>query len=205
MDRIREFVQRETFHTIGYVASISCIILSPLFVAPLVVSKLESTRPDYRCNGEDKAPVHDKCFSQFKQYYEETGASVFVRFFGIINFFAIMMVFFIYSHCIKRKVRINSQRDGTLLFCAYLGQLGSRSVLHIISVVVCILLYFKNDLNFECYIKTEDSYWVHLRASNFTREEQKYECFIHRSRANGILFNSNPGCAQWCFHPCGCD
>ena len=176
---IREFVYRETFHTISYVASISWIILWPLFVAPPVVSKLEST-PDYRCNGEDKAPVHDKCFSQFKQYYEETGASVFVTFFSIINFFAIMMVFFIYSQCIKRKVQINSQGDGTLLFCAYFGQLSSRFVLHIISVVVCILLYFKNDLNFECYIKTEGSDWALQGASNLTGEERLYECFIHR-------------------------
>ena len=177
---IREFVDRETFHTVSYVASISWIILSPLFVAPLVVSKLESTRPDYRCNGEEKAPVHDKCFSQFKQYYEETSASFFVRFFGIINFFAIMMVFFIYSQCMKRRVRINSQGDGTLLFCVYFGQLASRFVLHIISVVVCILLYFKNDLNFECYIKTEGSDWAHQRPSNFTGEERMYECFIHQ-------------------------
>ena len=145
MDRIREFVDRETFHTISYVASISWIILLPLFVTPPVVSKLEST-PDYRCNGKDKAPVHDKCFSQFKQYYEETGASVFVTFFGIINFSAITMVFFIYSQCVRRKVRINSQGDGTLLFCAYFVQLASRFVLHIISVELGILLYLKNDL-----------------------------------------------------------
>lgn len=174
---IREFLDREAFHTVSYVASITWIMLSPLFVAPLVVSKLEST-PDYRCNGEDKAPVHDKCFSQFKQYYEETSASFFVRFFGIINFFAIMIVFFIYSQCMKRKVPINSQGDGTLLFCAYFGQLASRFVLHIVSVVLGILLYFKNDLNIECYIKTEGSDWVHLRESNSTGEVQMYECFI---------------------------
>ena len=184
MDRIREFVQRETFHTISYVASISWIMLLPLFLTPPVVSKLEST-PDYRCNGEDKAPVHDKCFSQFKQHYEETGASVFVTFFGILNFSAITMVFFIYSRCMKRRVRINSQGDGTLLFCAYFGQLASRFVLHIISVVVCILLYLKNDLNFECFIKGSD--WVHQRASNFTGEEQMYECFIHRETTGFCL------------------
>ena len=178
-------MQRETFHTISYVASISWIILLPLFVTPLVVSKLESTRPDYRCNGEDKAPVHDKCFSQFKQYYEETGASVFVTFFGIINFSAITMVFFIYSQYVRRKVQINSQGDGTLLFCAYFVQLASRFVLHIISVELGILLYLKNDLNFECYIKGGD--WVHLRASNFTGKVQMYECFIHRETTGFYL------------------
>ncbi|XP_044178561.1 uncharacterized protein LOC114957536 [Acropora millepora] len=183
---IREFVDRETFHTISYVASISWIMLWPLFVAPPVVSKLEST-PDYRCNGEDKAQVHDKCFSQFKQYYEETGANVFVTFFSIINFSAITMVFFIYSQCVRRKVRINSQGDGTLLFCAYFVQLASRFVLHIISVVLGILLYLKNDLNFECYIKTEGSDWVHLRASNFTGKAQMYECFIHRETTGFYL------------------
>lgn len=183
---IMGFVERETFHTISYVASISWIILVPLFVTTPVVSKLEST-PDYRCNGEDKAPVHDKCFSQFKQYYEETGASVFVTFFAIINFSAITMVFFIYSQCVRRKVRINSQGDGTLLFCAYFVQLASRFVLHIISVVLGILLYLKTDLNFECYIKTEGSDWVHLRASNFTGEVQMYECFIHRETTGFYL------------------
>lgn len=183
---IKEFLHRETFHTVSYVASIVWILLAPLFLAPLVVPKQESTS-DYRCNGEDKAPVRDKCFTQFKQYYERTSASFFVRYFGIINFFAITIVFLIYSLCMKSKVRFNSQENGILLFCAYFVQLASRFVLHIVSIVLFSLLYFKNDLNFECNIKTEGSDWVDLRASNFIGKVQTYECFIRRETTGFFL------------------
>ena len=167
-------------------ASIVWILLAPLFLAPLVVPKQESTS-DYHCNGEDKAPVRDKCFTQFKQYYEQTSASFFVRYFGIINFFAITIVFLIYSLCMKSKVRLDSQENGILLFCAYFVQLASRFVLHIVSIMLFSLLYFKNDLNFECNIKTEGSDWVDLRASNFIGKVQTYECFIRRGTTGFFL------------------
>lgn len=182
---IKEFLHRETFHQVSYVSSILWILLSPfaLILAPLVVPDSTS---DYRCNGE--APVRDKCFSQFKQYYKQTSAGFLVRYFGTINSPLIMAVFLIYSLCMKSKLdRINSQANGILMFCAYCLQLASRFVLHISAIVLFGLLYFKSDLNFECHIKTEGSDWVHLLASNNTGEEQTYECFIYRETSGLYL------------------
>lgn len=188
----REFLGKETFNKVSYVASILWIMLAPLFLAPLAVD-LEST-PDFHCGAtlSDKA-LHQKCFDQYREHYKQTGDRFLLRFFGPVNLIIILVVFVSYSQCIKSKIesvrkdlgtsdverqQVNGRRNGIQLFCAYLGQLATRFFLRIVFIVLATLLFFKRDLNFDCKLSREGNNLLDLSA-NFT-EINTYKCFISR-------------------------